>query len=56
MSSVKSTPKGLKVVEYKRCVGGKNKPIRYIPEHDLVQDALKKKDHVLQVDAPQYGK
>ena len=42
MSSVKSNPEGLKVVECERGVGGKNAPIRYIPEQDPVQDALKK--------------
>ena len=39
MSPVKSTPEGLKVVECKHGAGGKNAPIRYIPEKDLVQDA-----------------
>ena len=42
MSSVKSNPEGLKVVECERGVGGKNAPIRYIPEQDPVQDALEK--------------
>ena len=42
MSSVKSTPKGLKVVECEHGVGGKNAPICYIPEQDPVQDALEK--------------
>ncbi len=42
MSLVTSTPKGLKVVECERGMGGKNTPIRYIPEQDPVQDALKK--------------
>ena len=42
MSSAKSNPEGLKVVECKRGVGGKNTPIRYIPEQDPVQDALEK--------------
>ena len=42
MSLAKSTPKGLKVVECKRGMGGKNAPICYIPEQDLVQDALEK--------------
>ena len=41
MSSAKS-PKGLKVVECERGVGGKNALIRYIPEQDPVQDALDK--------------
>eukprot|EP00804_Cyclotella_cryptica_P023647 CCRYP_011963-RA/>CCRYP_011963-RA protein AED:0.41 eAED:0.47 QI:0/0/0.16/1/0/0/6/139/506 len=34
MSSVKAIPKGLKWVECERGVGGKNSPIRYIPEQD----------------------
>ena len=42
MSSAKLNPKGLKVVECKHHVGGKNAPIRYIPEQDPVQDALEK--------------
>ena len=42
MSLVKSTPEGLKVVECKRDMGGKNAPIRYNPKQDPVQDALKK--------------
>eukprot|EP00804_Cyclotella_cryptica_P023648 CCRYP_011963-RB/>CCRYP_011963-RB protein AED:0.40 eAED:0.67 QI:0/0/0.2/1/0/0/5/139/556 len=42
MSSVKAIPKGLKWVECERGVGGKNSPIRYIPEQDPVQDALAK--------------
>eukprot|EP00804_Cyclotella_cryptica_P002680 CCRYP_009594-RA/>CCRYP_009594-RA protein AED:0.31 eAED:0.31 QI:0/-1/0/1/-1/1/1/0/84 len=42
MSSVKAIPKGLKWVECEGGVGGKNSPIRYIPEQDPVQDALAK--------------
>ena len=42
MSSAKSNPEKLKVVECERSVGGKNAPIRYIPEQDPVQDALEK--------------
>eukprot|EP00804_Cyclotella_cryptica_P004757 CCRYP_016237-RA/>CCRYP_016237-RA protein AED:0.47 eAED:0.47 QI:172/1/0.5/1/0/0/2/0/56 len=42
MSSVKAFPEGLKWVECERGVGGKNSPIRYIPEQDPVQDALAK--------------
>ena len=42
MSSAKSNPKGLKVVECEHSVGGKNAPIRYITEQDPVQDALEK--------------
>eukprot|EP00804_Cyclotella_cryptica_P018265 CCRYP_005976-RA/>CCRYP_005976-RA protein AED:0.46 eAED:0.82 QI:0/0/0/1/0.5/0.33/3/0/385 len=34
MSSVKAIPEGLKWVECERGVGGKNSPIRYIPEQD----------------------
>ena len=42
MSFTKSVPKGLKLSECKQGVGGKNSPIRYIPEKDLVQEALEK--------------
>eukprot|EP00804_Cyclotella_cryptica_P000734 CCRYP_001007-RA/>CCRYP_001007-RA protein AED:0.46 eAED:0.46 QI:154/1/0.5/1/0/0/2/0/56 len=42
MSSVKAFPEGLKWIECERGVGGKNSPVRYIPEQDPVQDALKK--------------
>eukprot|EP00804_Cyclotella_cryptica_P006157 CCRYP_020820-RA/>CCRYP_020820-RA protein AED:0.47 eAED:0.47 QI:159/1/0.5/1/0/0/2/0/56 len=42
MSSVKASPKGLKWVECERGIGGKNSPVRYIPEQDPVQDALEK--------------
>jgi hypothetical protein len=35
-------PEGLKLSECERGVGGKNSPIRYIPEKDLVQEALEK--------------
>eukprot|EP00804_Cyclotella_cryptica_P013103 CCRYP_002373-RA/>CCRYP_002373-RA protein AED:0.42 eAED:1.00 QI:0/-1/0/1/-1/1/1/0/309 len=42
MSSVKAFPEGLKWVECESGVGGKNSPIRYIPEQDPVQDALEK--------------
>eukprot|EP00804_Cyclotella_cryptica_P028114 CCRYP_010986-RA/>CCRYP_010986-RA protein AED:0.46 eAED:0.47 QI:0/0/0/1/0/0/3/0/219 len=42
MSSVKAISEGLKWVECERGVGGKNSPIRYIPEQDPVQDALAK--------------
>jgi hypothetical protein len=42
MSFTKSVPKGLKLLECKQGVGGKNSPIRYIPEKDPVQEALKK--------------
>ena len=42
MSSMKAFPKGLKWIECKCGVGGKNSPICYIPEQDLVQDALEK--------------
>ena len=42
MSFAKSVPKGLKSLECKRGVGGKNSPIRYIPEKDPVQEALEK--------------
>ena len=42
MSSAKAFPEGLKWIECELGVGGKNAPIRYIPEQDPVQDALKK--------------
>ncbi len=42
MYSVKAFPKGLKWIECEQGVGGQNSPIRYIPEQDPVQDALKK--------------
>ena len=42
MSFMKSVPKGLKLSECERGVGGKNSPIRYIPEKDPVQEALEK--------------
>ncbi len=42
MSSVKSNPEGLKVVECEHGVGSKNAPIWYIPEQDPVQDVLEK--------------
>ena len=42
MSSIKSNPKGLKVVECECSVGSKNAPIRYVPEQDPLQDALEK--------------
>ncbi len=42
MSSTKSNPEGLMVVECEHSVGGKNAPICYIPEQDPVQNALYK--------------
>jgi len=42
MSFAKSVPKGLQLLECERGVGGKNSPIRYIPEKDPVQEALEK--------------
>eukprot|EP00804_Cyclotella_cryptica_P025660 CCRYP_002870-RA/>CCRYP_002870-RA protein AED:0.36 eAED:0.36 QI:0/-1/0/1/-1/1/1/0/123 len=42
MSSVKAFPEGLKWIECKRGIGGKNSPVRYISEQDPVQDALEK--------------
>jgi hypothetical protein len=42
MSFAKSVPKGLKLSESKWGIGGKNSPIRYIPEKDPVQEALEK--------------
>jgi hypothetical protein len=35
-------PEGLKLSECERGIGGKNSPIRYIPEKDPVQEALEK--------------
>ena len=40
MSSAKSNPKGLKVVECERSVGSKNTSVQYIPEQDPEEDAL----------------
>ena len=42
MSGTKAFPEGLKWIECEHGVGGKNSPIRYIPEQDPVQDALAK--------------
>eukprot|EP00804_Cyclotella_cryptica_P015307 CCRYP_005411-RB/>CCRYP_005411-RB protein AED:0.38 eAED:1.00 QI:0/0/0/1/0/0/2/0/442 len=42
MSSVKAFPEGLKWIECERGTGGKNSPVRYIPEQDPMQDALEK--------------
>ena len=42
MSFAKSVPEGLKWIECERGIGGKNSPVRYIPEQDPVQDALEK--------------
>ena len=42
MSFAKSVSKGLKLLECEWGVGGKNSPIRYIPEKDPVQEVLKK--------------
>jgi hypothetical protein len=42
MSFVKSVPNGLKWVESKCGIRGKNSPMCYIPEQDPVQDALEK--------------
>jgi hypothetical protein len=46
MSITKSVPKGLKLSECECGIGGKNSPIRYIPESDPVQEALEKKKKV----------
>ena len=46
MSFNKPVPKGLKLSECERGIGGKNSPIRYIPELDPVQEALEKKKKV----------
>ena len=42
MSFAKSVPEGLKLSECKRGIGGKNSPIRYIPEKDPVQEIPEK--------------
>ena len=42
MSFTKSLPGGLKLSECEQGIGGKNSSIRYIPEEDPVQEALKK--------------
>ena len=42
MSFAKSVPEGLKLLECKRGIGGKNSPIRYIPKKNLVQEPLEK--------------
>jgi len=42
MSFIKYLPKGLKLSECERGIGGKNSLIHYIPEKDPVQEALKK--------------
>eukprot|EP00804_Cyclotella_cryptica_P022963 CCRYP_014980-RA/>CCRYP_014980-RA protein AED:0.48 eAED:0.48 QI:0/-1/0/1/-1/1/1/0/106 len=42
MSSVKAFLEELKWIECKRGIGGKNSPLRYIPEQYPVQDALEK--------------
>jgi hypothetical protein len=46
MSFTKSVPKGLKLTEGERSIGGKNSPICYIPKSDPVQEALEKKKKV----------
>jgi len=43
MSLSKAVPEGLKSMECERGVGGKNSPIRYIPEQDPIQEALETK-------------
>jgi hypothetical protein len=42
MSFAKSVSEGLKLLECKRGVGGKNSPIPYIPTKDSVQEAPEK--------------
>ena len=42
MSFTKSVPKGLKLSECERGIGGENSPICYIPEKDPIQEALEK--------------
>ena len=50
-------PKGLKLSECERGVGGKNSPIRYIPEKDPVQEALErtKKTNYFKLTLPHTG-
>eukprot|EP00804_Cyclotella_cryptica_P008289 CCRYP_016489-RA/>CCRYP_016489-RA protein AED:0.39 eAED:1.00 QI:0/0/0/1/1/1/2/0/392 len=56
MSSVKAIPEGLKWVECEHGIGGKNSPIRYIPEQDSCRmPSRRTKDHLFQADSPQYG-
>ena len=43
MSLSKAVPEGLKSVECECGIGGKNSPIRYIPEQDPIQEALETK-------------
>ena len=43
MTTVKTVPEGCKTVECECGMGGKNYPICFIPEQDLIQDALKTK-------------
>ena len=43
VSLSKAVPEGLKSVECERGIGGKNSPIRYIPEQDPIQEALETK-------------
>ena len=38
----KAVPKGLRWIECKCSLGGKNSPVRYIPKQYPMQDALKK--------------
>ena len=57
MSFAKSVPEGLKLSECERGVGGKNSPIRYIPEKDPVQEALErtKKTNYFKLTLPHTG-
>jgi hypothetical protein len=57
ISFAKSVPEGLKLLECKRGVGGKNSLIRYIPEKDPVQEALKmsKKTNYFKLMLPNMG-
>ena len=50
-------PEGLKLSECERGVGGKNSPIRYIPEKDPVQEALErtKKTNYFKLTLPHTG-
>ena len=57
MSFTKSVPKGHKLSECERGVGGKNSPFCYIPETDPVQEALEKnkKTNYLKLTLPHMG-
>jgi len=57
MSFAKSVREGLKLLECKQGIGGKNLPIHYIPEKDPVQEALErnKKTNYFKLMLPHMG-